>query len=128
MGRETGASSAGQAGPLIRGLALAGGLAMVIAVFVGADSAGQVGLFPGPYLDKLAHAAYYGIVAVLFDVGLGRRSPLPALGIALLTGVTDEGHQLYVPGRDGAWQDAVADGVGALLAIGRWRWRRVAAR
>lgn len=113
--------------PLLRGISLAGAVAMVAAVFVGADSAGQVALFPGPYLDKLAHAAYYGIVAVLFDIGLAQRSLLPAVALALLAGVADETHQLYVPGRDGAWQDVVADGLGALLAVSLWRRIRPAA-
>jgi VanZ family protein len=90
---------------------------MAIAVFVGADYAGEAGLFPGPWLDKIAHAVYYGTMALLLDHGLGQRSPVTAIVLAALVGVADERHQLGVVGRDASWQDAVADLLGALTAV-----------
>jgi hypothetical protein len=103
-------------GPL-RALALCAAGAMALAVFVGAESAGAAGLFPGPWLDKIAHAAYYGTMALLLDHGLGRRSPAAAVVLAASVGVADELHQLSVIGRDASWQDALADLVGALAAV-----------
>jgi hypothetical protein len=101
----------------VRALALGVAGAMALAVFVGAESAGAAGLFPGPWLDKIAHAAYYGTMALLLDYGLGQRSPATAIVLAALVGVADERHQLGVVGRDASWQDAVADLLGALAAV-----------
>lgn len=36
----------------------------------------------------------------------------------VLYAISDEFHQLFVPGRAGLWQDVVVDGCGALLALG----------
>ena len=101
----------------VRALALGAAGAMALAVFVGAESAGAAGLFPGPWLDKIAHAVYYGTMALLLDHGLGQRSPATAIVLAALVGVVDERHQLGVVGRDASWQDAVADLLGALAAV-----------
>ncbi|HSN46448.1 MAG TPA: VanZ family protein [Casimicrobiaceae bacterium] len=101
----------------VRALALGAAGAMALAVFVGAESAGAAGLFPGPWLDKIAHAVYYGTMALLLDHGLGQRSPATAIVLAALVGVADERHQLGVVGRDASWQDAVADLLGALAAV-----------
>ena len=101
----------------VRALALCAAGAMALAVFIGAESAGAAGLFPGPWLDKIAHAAYYGTMALLLDHGLGQRSPAPAVVLAASVGIADELHQLSVVGRDASWQDAVADLLGALVAV-----------
>jgi len=114
--RTTAADGHRSFGP-VRALALGAAGAMALAVFVGAESAGAAGLFPGPWLDKIAHAAYYGTMALLLDHGLGQRSPATAIVLAALVGVADERHQLGVVGRDASWQDAVADLLGALAAV-----------
>ena len=48
-----------------------------------------------------------------------------AVLLATLYGVTDEGHQWFVPGRTAEVADLVADAVGAAVATGLiWGWRR----
>ena len=89
---------------LIRTLALAAGAAMAAFVLVGARAVGQLALFPGPYLDKLAHATYYGIMAALFDRGFGLRRPL--LAVALMPMVIHQAASL-------SW-DSIAFGIGFL--------------
>jgi VanZ family protein len=93
-----------------------------------------------PNADKLVHFALYGTLGALCARALllAQRSAAariagqhPSMGIArghrvravagvatLLTtlyGVTDELHQLFVPGRSADWKDAVADAVGGLI-------------
>ena len=35
----------------------------------------------------------------------------------ILYAITDEVHQLYIPGRSGKWQDVCIDSIGVLLGI-----------
>lgn len=96
---------------------------------------------PGiPGVDKLAHAAEYGLYALLVARAifphLKRESPThgwgPVLAWCLFYAITDEIHQAYVPGRSSDWLDVVADGTGALLCAtllsrsGSPRWTRLA--
>ena len=71
--------------------------------------------------DKLLHAAEYGVLAAL----LLRATHNPALSllIAGLYGVSDEVHQLFVPGRSASPFDALADLAGAGAVCGLWYWR-----
>lgn len=90
--------------------------------------------FPGDELppivgrvwDKLLHAAAFGIFALLIDRSLRHQSRWPSLRsrsipvailLATLYGVTDELHQMLVPGRYVSVLDVVADAVGAALAL-----------
>ncbi len=65
-------------------------------------------------LRKLAHLGEYAVLGIL----LARALPEPA---ALLAGaayaVSDELHQTFVPGREGALLDAGLDSVGVLVGI-----------
>lgn len=73
------------------------------------------------FVRKAAHVAEYGVL------GLAVAYPLYAYGkrkrkmilwgefICILYAVTDELHQLYVPGRAGRISDVVIDGIGALI-------------
>lgn len=78
-----------------------------------------------PHADKVIHSALYGLLAGLCAWSLSttrlrerrERLPLAAL-MALLYGVTDELHQLCVPGRTCDVVDLVFDGLGACL--GAW--------
>ncbi len=73
--------------------------------------------------DYLLHGAAYAGLAVLsvralakrLFSGLRSRHLAGGIAIAALFGVSDEWHQLYVPGRDGSLLDVLADTVGAGL-------------
>ena len=88
---------------------------------------------PGAWWDLLlkkgAHVAAYAILQVLWWRALKRRcSPRLALGLAVLLSVlyaiSDEVHQLYVPGRNGRVWDVVIDVCGVLLAASILRGQR----
>jgi VanZ family protein len=66
-------------------------------------------------LRKIAHAAEYAVLGALLFRALGRELPAVAIGIAYA--VTDEVHQAFVPGRQGAVLDVVVDAVGALVGV-----------
>jgi VanZ family protein len=81
-----------------------------------------------PSADKLVHLGLYAMMGALCARGLvlgtaamsdGRRRRLlvmfAAAALAVLYGVSDEIHQLFVIGRSADWRDAVADACGGLL-------------
>lgn len=75
-------------------------------------------------IDKVLHLLEYGILGFLLQRGIvvGLRRPqlswwIPALAGAFF-GLTDEFHQLFVPGRSAGWGDVVADVLGSVL--GAW--------
>ena len=108
---------------LTRSVALAIAAAMAVMLFVGADEAGRQSLVPGPYLDKVAHAGYFGVFALAVDRGLAVRTVVPAIAGAFALGAADELHQRDVPGRDADVLDWCADAFGAVAAVA-WRRRR----
>lgn len=82
---------------------------------------------PGPWLDrvvkKMGHAAAYGVLAWLYLRAL-RGSVrgqhvlrLLCWGLAVAYGLSDELHQVYVPGRTGRLSDVAIDAAGAGGAI-----------
>lgn len=78
-----------------------------------------------PGQDKLAHAVLYAGLALTLRWWLVALAPrrtelrldVVAWTATLLYGVTDEAHQLLVPGREVEAWDLVADAGGALLAL-----------
>src|SRR5690242_1051996 len=72
--------------------------------------------------DKLLHASEYGVLAVLLVRALrGEGASWPAVLaaatiVASLYGASDEIHQAFVPGRDPAVGDWLADTTGAAIA------------
>lgn len=85
----------------------------------------------GGVTDKQAHALAYGVLALLCLMGLTgwrwrRIAAAPAVGacvVAVLYGISDEIHQMFVPGRSPDAADVVADAVGAAMAVGlAWAW------
>lgn len=82
--------------------------------------------------DKLFHAAAYALFAFLIHRALARPSPVTsrlytgsaALGIGYA--LTDELHQLFVPGRQAELSDLLADiiGIVAVLLVLYYRQRR----
>jgi VanZ family protein len=75
------------------------------------------------YSDKALHGLCFGFLGLLFlnAVLNGRWSEvtfahvLGAVGFTLLYGVSDEIHQMFVPGRQPSVGDIVADTVGAFV-------------
>jgi VanZ family protein len=72
--------------------------------------------------DKVLHALVYSVLGGSFYLALRHASSLTrarlvaaAALFAIAYGVTDEVHQLFVPGRNADLFDVVADGVGGLL-------------
>lgn len=82
-----------------------------------------------PYLDKVAHAGLFFVLAVLVRfAGAGWAA---TVAIALAWGGLDELHQAGVPGRDADLLDLAADLAGAVLGVLAVTWfahRRRAAR
>jgi VanZ family protein len=71
-------------------------------------------------IDKLAHLLLFAVLAALLYLA-GVRAPLAAL-VAAAYGLTDEVHQMFVPGRSPDVRDWLADALGAML--GAWAVRR----
>jgi VanZ family protein len=81
---------------------------------------------PGPFSDKHFHFASYALFATLLVRALasGRirnvtaRIAIVATVLAALYGVSDEFHQMFVPGRSADPYDLLADTLGAAAAAG----------
>ncbi|MBL8951355.1 MAG: VanZ family protein [Myxococcaceae bacterium] len=71
--------------------------------------------------DKVIHGVEYGVLAALLL--RATRNPQLSLLMAGLYGVSDEVHQLYVPGRSASVYDAIADVTGAGIVCSLWYWR-----
>jgi VanZ family protein len=72
------------------------------------------------YFDKVVHICIYIPLAFLCSFsfrksGVKKNVFLLSFIIAVFYGITDEIHQLYVPGREFAAGDILADSIGALL-------------
>ena len=75
-----------------------------------------------PFSDKIAHVILYAGLGAALAWGWAR-SPQTVSHVALLIagalyGITDEWHQMYVPGRTPDLADWIADVVGVLLGYG----------
>ena len=64
-------------------------------------------------LRKIAHAGEYGILAALLVRAL--RRPWWAVTLAVLYAISDEVHQSFVAGREGAVLDVVIDSIGVVV-------------
>lgn len=85
---------------------------------------GEEDSFWNTFAHKGAHIVVFAVLAGLYYRLLGIYLPLAkqelgglALCAAVLYGLVDELHQMYVPGRTGRLPDVVVDAVGAALAI-----------
>jgi VanZ family protein len=70
-------------------------------------------------LRKLAHAAEYAVLGALLVRAM--RRPLPAFAVAVLYAISDEVHQTFVPGREGAVLDVLVDAAGAAAGVLAWK-------
>lgn len=78
-------------------------------------------LIPSAVIRKLAHAAEFALLATLLFHALyrtcGRGRPWLSWGLTVLYAVTDEVHQIFIPGRACRFFDVCVDAVGALAGI-----------
>ena len=86
-----------------------------------------------PGIDKVTHAAMYGVLAVIVSLGMRRSGKawstraqffVPVV-FAMIYGMSDEIHQYFVPGRSFDPLDELSNTAGAVLAqyylvVRRW--------
>jgi VanZ family protein len=86
---------------------------------------------PPDVSDKTAHTAAYAGLAILatravaggLPARIGWRTAAMSLAITTGYGVSDEVHQLFVPGRTADPGDVAADALGAVIGVGLcWAW------
>jgi VanZ family protein len=65
---------------------------------------------------KVAHFTEYGILFWLLVRGPMARRPYLALMLCIVYALTDEGHQVFVPGRTASLYDVALDSSGALFS------------
>ncbi len=87
---------------------------LIISLFISAPSTG--GIFIPPW-DKLAHFAFYGAIAFLLAMGLGRSRLVSALLLTCLVGIADEAYQAILPERQADVMDLLTDFTAAVIVI-----------
>ena len=105
-----------------------GPVVLMLVVIFGASSIPDLKTLPGNISDKSGHSIGYAMLggAILRAFAGGRlrgvtwSRGLAAIALATLYGMTDEFHQLFVPGRSADRYDVLADCIGASIgsAIG----------
>jgi VanZ family protein len=74
--------------------------------------------------DKIAHMILYFGLGILLHITfrhsnnltLRKYAPVFAIFVGITYGISDEFHQMYVPGRTSSFDDIIADGIGIALA------------
>jgi len=102
-----------------------GPVVLQMALIFAASSIPNLKNLPGGMSDKSGHSIGYALLSgVLLRAFAGGRlrgvtwaRGLLAIVLATLYGVTDEFHQLFVPGRSADRYDVLADCVGASLGV-----------
>lgn len=107
---------------IMRSLAVTIVVLMLFALFVGGAQPQAVGLVPEPW-DKLAHAAFFFVFALLLARFVSLPVAFEVFVLAMLVGAADEIHQAFLPGRVAGWDDWLADVVGAGLGLVRCKGR-----
>jgi VanZ family protein len=74
------------------------------------------------FLRKLAHAAEFGVLGALLLRATGRAGLAILLGV--LYAVSDEVHQSFVAGRQGAFLDVAIDTAGVVCGVVVWQLAR----
>jgi VanZ family protein len=114
-----------------------GPVVLQMALIFAASSISNLGQLPGGISDKSGHSIGYALLAGLFLRAFARgrlrdvtwRRASAAIIVATLYGVSDEFHQVFVPGRTADRYDVLADCIGATVgvavgwlaaALGRW--------
>ncbi|SEP42931.1 VanZ family protein [Nitrosovibrio sp. Nv6] len=92
-------------------------LGIVAALFVGGRQPIAVGLISQPW-DKVVHAGVFALLACTIGLSSNLRGwhkLAVAFFGALLVGALDEWHQMYLPGREAALSDFIADVIGSIF-------------
>ncbi|MBI3304752.1 VanZ family protein [Candidatus Parcubacteria bacterium] len=75
------------------------------------------------FLRKVAHMVEFGVLAWLLGRAFKAESVKPknalagALVFAVIYALSDEWHQTFISGREGAWRDVGFDALGAIVAL-----------
>lgn len=94
----------------------------LLGLFVwGGNQPEAAGLIPPPW-DKLAHLAWFALLAGLLRLGLGRPWAWGVLVFCLGVALWDEWRQLSLPGRSAGWGDLLFDGLGVGLGVWLAAW------
>ena len=97
-------------------LAQLGFVTLILLIFIGGGQPGAGQLFIPPW-DKVAHLITYAIILILARIGFPKVKLFYLFMIVILIGALDEAHQIYLPGRVAAFDDLLADIIGALIAF-----------
>ncbi|NOU25210.1 MAG: VanZ family protein [Methylotenera sp.] len=100
----------------LRITAIASLVIMLSALFIGVHQPSAGKLFVEPW-DKLAHIIFYSALTVFTAIGFPKMRLLLLAIVILLIGVTDEAHQIFVPGRHPGFDDLAADGIGCAAVL-----------
>lgn len=81
-------------------------------------------------MDKVYHLIEYGIFGLLLmrafhyqhNIAMKNKALVLTLIVGILYAVSDEAHQLLIPGRNPALGDVLADSIGVF--IGQWIYRK----
>jgi VanZ family protein len=100
-----------------------GPVVLQVAIIFAASSIPNLKEIPGGISDKSGHSIGYAMLAglILRALAGGRlqgvtwKRVLAAIGLSTLYGVSDEFHQLFVPGRSADPYDVLADCVGSTI-------------
>lgn len=85
-------------------------------LFIGGSQSGAGSLFVTPW-DKLAHIVFFFCLTLMMVSGFCFKV-VYTIVLALVIGMLDELHQVWLPGRFAGFDDWLADIVGVGLAIG----------
>ncbi|MDO8413499.1 MAG: VanZ family protein [Gallionellaceae bacterium] len=82
-----------------------------------------VGFFPEP-IDKIAHSATFGLIAVLLWLAFLRGRPFIVLALVAIIGTADEVHQYFLPGRSASVADFTTDMIAAVTIVSLLEYTR----
>jgi VanZ family protein len=100
----------------LRTFALGSLILLLLALFIGGHQPSAGKLFVQPW-DKLAHITFYSTLTILTAISFPKMRLLLLGLVIMMIGVTDEVHQIFVPGRHPGFDDLTADGIGCLAAL-----------
>jgi len=101
----------------MRWLSLCLALLFCVALWLGGAQPFAIGLIPSPW-DKLVHAASFGLLAAAIGYASGFKKwamVMTAFTGAMLVGIADEWHQMFLPGRQAGLDDLAADLIGSAM-------------
>lgn len=89
---------------------------MLSALFIGGHQPSAGKLFVEPW-DKLAHIIFYSTITIVTAIAFPRMRLLLLGFVIMMIGLTDEAHQIFVPGRHPGLDDLAADGIGCFTVL-----------